>query len=85
VTSADEIHFFKKKPSFEEIYPLIDTDIIEIVPFVYEGVRREGYVDEEGLIKDKEVNIRAMEMDFFKGHRMGLPLVGDVAIWVPDE
>jgi hypothetical protein len=78
-----EARFMEKKPTFEQLYLLLDTDIIELVPFVYEGKKCEGYVDEEGMMKHKPVNRRAMKYDFYKGQRGGFPLVGDIAIWVP--
>ena len=41
------------KPTFKDVYPMIDTNMIEIVS-LSEGL--EMWVDEEGLLKNKPLN-----------------------------
>ena len=89
------------QPSFKDVYPLINTNIIEIAqgrwvqPGEYgpEGVNVELYCDEEGLLKaDPQINHRASQVRFnlykqqFGSSDMPDPrLVGDVAVVFPAD
>ena len=61
----DEI--FRKKPTFKEIYPKIDANLIEIVKGIIEidtnqGIKRktvEMWTDEEAKLTGKPVNVQA--------------------------
>jgi hypothetical protein len=80
---ADEVHFVKK-PKLEMLQQLVGG-YIELIKVQYEGKLRDGYVDEEGLLKMLPVNSRAMEMDHLKMYRGGMPIVGNLVVWVPDK
>jgi hypothetical protein len=59
---------------FEQVYPLIGTDIIQIVAC------RDGRImlcDEEGKLKDKPVNFAATQLYVHGTHD---PIVGDVLV-----
>jgi hypothetical protein len=85
------------QPSFEDVYPLINTNIIEIAQGRWiqggnkpEGVNVELYCDEEALMKaDPQINHRASHLRYnlFKqqyGGNMPDPrLAGDVAVVFP--
>lgn len=85
------------QPSFKDIYPLINTNIIEIAQGRWiqggnkpEGVNVELYCDEEALLKaDPQINHRASHIRYnlFKqqyGGNMPDPrLAGDVAVVFP--
>ena len=87
-------------PSFKEVYPLINTNIIEITQGRWiqpgengpESVNVELYCDEEGLLKaDPQINHRASQLrhNLFKqqfGAQMPDPrLAGDVAVVFPAD
>jgi len=86
-------------PSFKDVYPLINTDIIEIAQGRWiqggnkpEGVNVELYCDEEALCKaDPQINHRASKLRYnlFKqqyGAQMPDPrLAGDVAVVFPAD
>ena len=71
----------KGKPTFTEIYPHINTDIIEIVSL---GKSFELWVDEEGLLKQKPLNTFATNLLQTYYNDIGINhqarIVGDVAI-----
>ena len=71
----------KGKPTFKEIYPHINTDIIEIVSL---GKSFEMWIDEEGLLKQKPLNIFATELlqMYYNATGINHPahIVGDVAV-----
>ena len=85
------------QPSFEDVYPLINTNIIEIAQGRWiqggnkpEGVNVDLYCDEEALMKaDPQINHRASHLRYnlFKqqyGGNMPDPrLAGDVAVVFP--
>jgi len=95
--SPAEIHHIKGTggPEFKEIYPLINTNIIEIVNARWvqsdgQAVNVQLYCDEEGLMKaDPKINHRASHLRWhlFKkeyGAQMPDPrVVGDVAVVFP--
>jgi hypothetical protein len=83
-TRAEEIHFIEKKPTLEDLQHHVGG-YIERIKVDYEGKVRDGYVDEEGLLKLLPINHRAMEMDTMKLYRGGMPLVGPLVIWVPNK
>ncbi len=83
-------------PSFKDVYPLINTNIIEIAQgrWVQDGQSCdvELYCDEEGLMKaDPKINYRASQVRYnlFKqqyGAQMPDPrLAGDVAVVFPAD
>mgnify|MGYP004113948513 FL=1 len=86
-------------PRFEDVYPLINTDIIEIAQgrWTQKGNRPESvdvelYCDEEALMKaDPQINHRASRLRYnlFKsqyGAQMPDPrLAGDVAVVFPAD
>ena len=71
----------KDTPTFKEIYPHIDTNIIEIVSL---GKTFEMWIDEEGLLKQKPLNKFATELlqMYYNGEGINhqAHIVGDVAI-----
>ena len=71
----------KGTPTFTEIYPHINTDIIEIVSL---GKSFELWVNEEGLLKQKPLNIFATKLLQTYYNDIGINhqahIVGDVAI-----
>ena len=87
------------QPSFKDVYPLINTNIIEIAQGRWiqggnkpEGVNVELYCDEEALCKaDPQINHRASKLRYnlFKqqyGAQMPDPrLAGDVAVVFPAD
>jgi len=87
------------QPSFKDVYPLINTNIIEIAQGRWiqggnkpEGVNVELYCDEEALCKaDPKINYRASQVRYnlFKqqyGAQMPDPrLAGDVAVVFPAD
>jgi hypothetical protein len=81
---AEEIHFIEKKPTLDDLQHHVGG-WIERIKVRYEGQIRDGYLDEEGLLKSLPINRRAMEMDTMKLYRGGMPLVGPLVIWVPDK
>ena len=88
-------------PSFKDVYPLINTNIIEITQGRWiqpgengpESVNVELYCDEEGLLKaDPQINHRASHLRYnlykqnYGGSDMPDPrLVGDVAVVFPAD
>ena len=87
------------QPSFKDVYPLINTNIIEIAQGRWiqggnkpEGVNVELFCDEEALMKaDPQINHRASRLRYnlFKqqyGAQMPDPrLAGDVAVVFPAD
>jgi len=87
------------QPSFKDVYPLINTNIIEIAQGRWiqggnkpEGVNVDLYCDEEALMKaDPQINHRASHLRYnlFKslyGGNMPDPrLAGDVAVVFPAD
>jgi|TARA_B100000029_G_scaffold341115_1_gene333367 hypothetical protein len=82
-------HFFENKPSFEDIYSLIDCSTIELTKGYEPSISNRSfdmYIDEEGKLKDKTPNLRATNYWFAWQNRTertslaGDVLVGDVAI-----
>jgi hypothetical protein len=80
-------------PAFSKVYPLIDTDMIQIEKglLVQDGQKLvvDLYCDEEGLLKNKPRNLRAsqLRLNYLKelGYdadqaRAACVLVGDVAL-----
>ena len=69
------------KPTFKDVYPMIDTNMIEIVS-LSEGL--EMWVDEEGLLKNKPLNKYATatvkETWEDRGINHQPHIVGDVAV-----
>lgn len=62
-----------------------EAELLELLPlpkpFIYQGEECSVWVDEEGLLKDKQPNFKAMQMVNWQGI---MPLVGNVLI-VPDH
>jgi hypothetical protein len=79
---ADEVHIVGKHVAFEKCQELVGG-YIERVHVMYEGKRRDCWLDEEGLLKRLSPNRRIMEMDVDRGLRGGMPLVGKGVIWIP--
>jgi hypothetical protein len=77
-----EIYFVDKKEAFTRCQELVGG-YIERIQVMYEGKKRDCWMDEEGLLKMLEPNIRIMEIDCDKGYRGGMPLVGTGVIWIP--
>jgi len=88
------------QPSFKDVYPLINTNIIEITQGRWiqpgengpESVNVELYCDEEGLLKaDPQINHRASHLRYnlykqqFGGNMPDPRLVGDVAVVFPAD
>ncbi len=88
------------QPSFKDIYPLINTNIIEVAQgrWIQKGNRPEGvnvelYCDEEALLKaNPKINHRASQVRYnlfklqFGGKDMPDPrLAGDVAVVFPAD
>ena len=46
------VHMFDKKPTFKELYPLINCDIIEIQQGIENGKIVDMYCDEESKLKE---------------------------------
>jgi hypothetical protein len=69
------------KPTFKDVYPMINTDMIEIVS-LSEGL--EMWVDEEGLLKNKPLNKYATDTVKETWKDRGINhqpyIVGDVAV-----
>tara|TARA_R100001440_G_scaffold30552_3_gene49006 strand:+ start:103 stop:453 length:351 start_codon:yes stop_codon:yes gene_type:complete len=91
----DEI--FRKKPTFKEIYPKIDANLIEIVKGIIEidtnqGIKRktvEMWTDEEAKLKDKSVNVKAtMAYQMYNKKKFGNAnrdtINGSVAVIIPN-
>tara|TARA_R110000744_G_scaffold250868_1_gene366931 strand:+ start:74 stop:445 length:372 start_codon:yes stop_codon:yes gene_type:complete len=88
-------------PSFKEIYPLINADMIEIVEGKWNDVKDniifdcDLYCDEEGRLTGKQHNWRASQLRFNKlkpdednllpGWRDHCNIVGDVAMVIEDD
>jgi hypothetical protein len=81
-TVADEVHIVDKKVAFNKCQELVGG-WVERVQVVYEGKKRDCWLDEEGLLKLLPVNERVMEIDADRGRRGGMPLVGKGVIWIP--
>ena len=88
---------FRKKPTFQDIYPKINADRIEIVKGVIEidtnrGVKRktvEMWIDEEGKLTGKPVNVKAtMAYQMYNkkkfGHAGSDTINGSVAFIIPN-
>jgi hypothetical protein len=88
---------FKKKPTFQDIYPKINADRIEIVKGVIEidtnrGIKRktvEMWIDEEGKLTGKPVNVKAtMAYQMYNkkkfGHAGSDTINGSVAFIIPN-
>jgi len=84
----DEI--FRKKPTFKEIYPKIDANLIEID--TNQGIKRktvEMWTDEEAKLKDKSVNVKAtMAYQMYNKKKFGNAnrdtINGSVAVIIPN-
>ena len=84
----EEFRVFSKKPNFKDIYPLINTDMIEITGVCLEDDNHsyDMYIDEESKLKNRPVNHRATKAWYIwlkKEGRICIPgdtINGDVAI-----
>jgi len=88
---------FKKKPTFQDIYPKINADRIEIVKGVIEidthqGIKKktvEMWIDEEGKLTGKSVNVKAtMAYQMYNKKKFGNAgsdtIHGSVAVIIPN-
>ena len=88
-------------PSFKEIYPLINTNMIQIVEGKWNDVKEnvifdcDLYCDEEGRLTGKEHNWRASQLRYnklkpdeanlFPNWRDYCNIVGDIAMVIEDD
>ncbi len=81
------VHMFDKKPTFQELYPLLNCDTIEILQGVENGKIVDMYCDEESKLKEP-INYNEIATDMWydwleKTKRMCIPgdfIAGNVAI-----
>ena len=81
------VHMFDKKPTFKELYPLLNCDTIEILQGVENGKTIDMYCDEESKLKEL-IKYNEIATDLWydwqeKTGRMCIPgdfIAGNVAI-----
>jgi hypothetical protein len=77
-SSSIQYPYGEKQLTFKEVYPKIKADTIEIINL---GPTMEMWVDENGLLTDKQYNSRATELVKMYGSIKPTPrILGDVAI-----